>query len=71
MTRFDEERAKGLPASLETTLAEMKVRDERDTSRAAAPLKQADDAHLIDSTGLTLDEVLGQLIERIQKRYPV
>jgi cytidylate kinase len=39
-------------------LAEMQARDARDRSRADSPLKAAEDATVIDSTGLTLDEVL-------------
>ena len=34
------------------------MRDERDMNRAAAPLKPADDAQVIDSTGLSIEEVL-------------
>ena len=37
---------------------EIKKRDERDSSRAIAPLKPADDAHIIDSTEMSIKEVL-------------
>jgi cytidylate kinase len=59
--RVAELQAAGRPADLATTLAEMKERDERDSTRAVAPLKQADDAIAIDSSGLTPDEVVSKM----------
>jgi cytidylate kinase len=47
-------------------IAEMRQRDERDRSRASSPLKAAEDAITIDSTGLTLDEVIGRVEEIIE-----
>jgi CMP/dCMP kinase len=43
---------RGLPADADAVLADMKARDERDSSRSAAPLKAADDAALLDTTDL-------------------
>lgn len=45
-------------ADFETILADIKARDERDTTRAVAPLKQAQDAELVDTTGMDIDEVV-------------
>ena len=48
----------------------MRERDERDSQRAAAPLKAADDAVLVDTTALTLEEsieALCALIDRVVK----
>lgn len=39
-------------------LADIKARDERDMNRAVAPLKQADDAELVDTTGMSIDDVV-------------
>jgi len=50
--------AAGRPADLATTRAEMMARDERDSTRSVAPLKQAADAIAVDSSGLTADEVV-------------
>lgn len=48
-------------ATFEAILADIKERDERDMNRAVAPLKQADDAILIDTTGLSIDEVIAEI----------
>lgn len=45
----------GEDISLETVLAQLKERDYRDANRAEAPLKPADDGHLLDTTGLSID----------------
>jgi cytidylate kinase len=55
-------------AGEKSTLEELRERDRRDRTRATSPLVPAPDAVLIDSTNLTLDEVLRQAIEIIEKR---
>ena len=52
-------------ATFEQTLAEMIERDRRDSTRADSPLKAADDAILVDSTGKTIAEVFQQMMEMI------
>ena len=54
--RFDELCAKGEKVTFEEVLADMNQRDSQDASRACAPLKQADDALLVDTSDLTFDE---------------
>jgi len=54
--------------SLEETLADMVERDHRDTTRADSPLKIADDAIVIDSTGKSIDQVFQEMMERISRR---
>ena len=49
--------------SVEDVLAQLIERDTRDSTRAAAPLKPAIDAHLLDTTGLSIAEVLAAAIE--------
>jgi cytidylate kinase len=51
--------------TLAETLAEMIERDRRDSTRADSPLKVADDAIVVDSTGKTIDEVFAQMMESI------
>ena len=46
----------------------MNERDERDTRRAAAPLKAAEDAVLLDTTELTPEEVLAKLRQLVRER---
>lgn len=50
------------------TLADMIERDRRDSSRADSPLKVADDAILIDSTGKSIDEVFQEMMKGINPR---
>jgi CMP/dCMP kinase len=69
--RFEELRAKGVTVSLERTIAEVVQRDEQDTRREHAPLRQADDAVVIDSTGLSIDRVLDLMEQVIGERMRV
>jgi len=66
--RVAELQAAGRPADFATTRAEMQERDARDSSRAVAPLKQADDAVPVDSSGLTPDEVVEKMATVVQAR---
>ena len=56
--RFKELQEKGDPSTYEEVLADINPRDYNDTHRDIAPLKQAEDAKVIDSTGMTIDEVV-------------
>jgi cytidylate kinase len=62
--RFLELREKGENVTVEQTIAEVAARDTRDEQREVAPLRMADDAILIDSTGVSIEEVLARM-ERI------
>ena len=53
----------GETLSVDDVLAQLIERDTRDSTRAAAPLKPAEDAHLLDTTGLTINEVLKAAID--------
>ncbi|HAF14330.1 MAG TPA: (d)CMP kinase [Blastocatellia bacterium] len=66
--RFAEEREQDPQANLAETLADMTKRDRRDTTRADSPLKTADDAIIVDSTGLSIDEVFQQMMAAIEKK---
>src|ERR1044072_7840894 len=52
-------------ATLAETLADMIERDRRDSTRADSPLKVADDAVVVDSTGKSIEEVFAEMMERI------
>ena len=56
--RFLELEEKGVPLPLEDVAADLQRRDLADTTRAVAPLRRADDAVELDSSGMTLDEVV-------------
>lgn len=55
--RYEEMKEKGLDVTLKGVSADLKERDYRDSTRANSPLKQADDAILVDTTNMSIDEV--------------
>jgi cytidylate kinase len=55
-------RAAEMGADFETVLAELAIRDERDRTRAESPLRPAEGAVELDTTGLTLDEVVDRIV---------
>jgi len=63
--RFVEERAQDAKADFAETFADMTERDRRDSTRADSPLRAADDAILIDSTGLSIDEVFEKMMAAV------
>ena len=56
--RFDEIAAKGAATTYEAVLEDLRLRDARDSSRGAAPLKKAVDAHLLDTSKLDIEAAL-------------
>ena len=61
--RYEENIAKGINCTLEDTKKEMEERDYRDSHREVDPLVQVEDAILIDSTNLSIDEVIDKILE--------
>jgi CMP/dCMP kinase len=66
--RHQEQLARGEPVTYERTLETIKGRDARDMGRKDAPLKQADDAALLDTTDMGIDEALRAAIEIVQAK---
>ena len=66
--RVSQEAQKGIMLDLDEVLADINRRDLQDASREASPLKKADDAHLIDSSTMSLDEVVDEIYEIIKKK---
>lgn len=64
--RFIELQAKGMATPYEKVLEDMIARDERDSKRAAAPLKPAEDAVIFDTSALSIDEVVAKAEEIIE-----
>jgi CMP/dCMP kinase len=64
--RLQQERVHGL--ATEATAAELRERDRRDRTRAASPLEPATDAVILDSTGLSEDEVLNRVEKVVQQK---
>jgi cytidylate kinase len=65
--RTREYAAAGQPADPAAVLADIKKRDERDTNRAAAPLKQAVDAFRLDTTDLDIDGAVRAAIDLVER----
>ena len=66
--RFDELTASGVPADYETVLAEIKTRDEQDSGRDYMPLRIAEDATVIDTSDLSIDEVVGLILQSVKEK---
>ena len=66
--RFVELEQRGTPRAYEDVLREMEQRDYNDSHRAAAPLRQAEDAVLLDTGELNFDESLAALLAIIRKK---
>lgn len=66
--RYEELRTKGMIKPFDEVLAEMKQRDELDTLRAAAPLKAAEDAVMLDTSGNTLEQSIAEVCRLIADR---
>lgn len=66
--RYDEMVARGEQVDFEALKRDIAARDEQDSTRALAPLKKADDAILIDTSDMTVDEVLDTLKRKMQEK---
>ncbi|MEL0628115.1 (d)CMP kinase [Psychromonas aquatilis] len=69
--RFNQLQGKGFNVSIAQILSEIKERDHRDRNRAVAPLRPADDAFVIDSTTLTVDEVVEQILNLVALKLKI
>ena len=65
--RYKQLITKGIDATLPDLLQDLKERDKRDTERTVSPLKPAEDAVTLDSTDLTIDEVVNQILKLFLK----
>lgn len=66
--RYEQLLEAGKEASLEKIFEETQARDHQDTHRELNPLKKADDAILLDTSDMTIDEAVGFIIEKTQHR---
>ncbi|MBY6185558.1 (d)CMP kinase [Marinobacter hydrocarbonoclasticus] len=63
--RYAQLKEKGYDVSIDRLLGEIRERDERDSNRTVAPLKPADDALEIDTTGMSIDQVLDTVLSHV------
>ena len=66
--RYLQLKDKGETVTLTSLLEEIRARDERDTNRSIAPLKPADDAIILDSTTMTIEQVLERILSEVAVR---
>ncbi len=66
--RYKELVEKGMPADLDVIIADIEKRDEADMNREVSPLKQAEDAVLLDSSDLTIDQVVEKMMEMCKEK---
>ena len=66
--RFQQLKDKGEDVTLASLLDEIRTRDERDTQRAVSPLKPAADAIVLDSTELSIEQVLERILSEVARR---
>lgn len=66
--RFEELLSKGVSTNLEQLQTEIEWRDKQDSEREIAPLKMAEDAIVIDSTNLSIQEVVNKILEFVKER---
>ncbi|HAK89831.1 MAG TPA: (d)CMP kinase [Nitrospiraceae bacterium] len=65
--RYLQLKEKGMKITMEEASADVRERDKRDSSRDIAPLKKADDAVCIDTTDLSLNEVIEEVLKAVNK----
>ncbi|MGZ8352308.1 MAG: (d)CMP kinase [Allosphingosinicella sp.] len=66
--RFEELNRMGLSVHEEDVLLDLRARDERDSGRAAAPLVKAEDAVLLDTSGMGVEEAIAAAIAAVERR---
>ena len=69
--RYEELLERGQQADYETVLNDVKVRDHNDTTRASAPLRQAEDAVLLNTTGFALEQSFELLLNTVRERLSI
>jgi cytidylate kinase len=66
--RMNELRERGMNAHYEDVLADIRTRDERDSSRDAAPLRPAQDAYVLDTSMLGVDDAVAEAVRVVEQR---
>lgn len=70
MRRYKQLKDKGLDVSLSHLATEIRERDERDSTRSVAPLVAPAGAVVVDTTSLSIDEVLDRVLEAVRRVFP-
>ena len=67
--RYNQLKQKGLDATLPALFRDLITRDERDRNRPVSPLRAADDAVVVDTTGVPLEAVVAEVLEQARQRF--
>lgn len=67
--RYNQLKQKGISANLPALVADLTARDEQDANRAVSPLKPADDAIVIDTSEMSIDEVTSEVLSLARKAF--
>jgi cytidylate kinase len=67
--RCEELQRMGLSAHYEDVLIDIRARDARDSGRTAAPLKAAPDAHMLDTSSMTIEAAIAEAIALAELRF--
>lgn len=68
--RYKQLKEKGLDANLASLVEDIRRRDERDRSRSTAPLRPAEDAIALDSSAMSISDVLERVLEEVRRVFP-
>ena len=68
MRRYLENKQRGLPADLETIKNDIEQRDYQDMNRKISPLKKADDAIVLDTSDLRIEEVVDEVLKLVKQK---
>lgn len=66
--RYKQLKVKGIDANIAALVKDLKLRDEQDANRAVSPLKPAEDAILLDTTTMAIEEVTNKVLELAKQR---
>jgi cytidylate kinase len=68
LRRYEQLRGQGSDVTLDRIRDELRQRDERDARRTVAPLRPADDAYVVDTTEISIEEVLAEALNWVRQR---
>ncbi len=69
--RFKQLKEKGISVNIAALVEDLKLRDEQDANRKISPLKPADDAVMLDTTSMTIEQVTQQIFDLVGQRFSI
>ncbi len=69
--RYKQLIGKGMSASIDTLLQDIQGRDARDSQRSAAPLQQVADAHFLDTSNLSIEQAVAEVLKQYQEKHRI